>query len=153
MRCSSSGVDSVFRDRMSRKKANAWILSCSLLVYLLNRFLLKHALTDIPVVSYILKCHLNDYLGGIAFICYVNLILLNSKYADREIKTYVIAVPVAFMCGLLWEYVFPLVYSRGVSDVFDVLSYVLGGITYIYIYGRVMMKKKPLAHSAEKNGE
>lgn len=33
-------------------------------------------------------------------------------------------------CGIMWEYLLPYVYPRGTSDVYDVVAYIAGGITY-----------------------
>lgn len=35
--------------------------------------------------------------------------------------------------GVIWEYIFPILLPYSTSDFFDVISYVLGGITYYFI--------------------
>lgn len=100
--------------------------------YSINRFWLKNAV-DWPVVSYILQCHFNDWLAGIGIIAYLNLVFSFSKYRHIRITQNRTAVPVCLICGVLWEYGFPLVYPHGTSDVWDIISYVLGGIVYILL--------------------
>ena len=43
------------------------------------------------------------------------------------------AVTITLMCGIFWEYVAPFFLHQGVSDVYDVIAYVLGGITYLLL--------------------
>ena len=57
---------------------------CVLFLYALNRFYLKNVVV-IPAISYILKCHFNDFLGGIFIIAYINLILEHSKYRHYRV--------------------------------------------------------------------
>lgn len=99
-------------------------------LYVLNRFWLKHAI-QLPIVSYILKCHFNDWIGGICIIAYVNIVLANSKYSHCRIQKIGSVALCGLMCGILWEYVFPVFYHRGVSDLGDVIAYVIGGMTYL----------------------
>ena len=45
------------------KEKNGIIIACVLLLYALNRFVLR-GVFSIPILSYLLKCHFNDYLGA-----------------------------------------------------------------------------------------
>ena len=103
------------------------------LVYCFNRFWLKNLIT-FPVLSYLLKCHFNDWLAGIGAIAYFNLVFIVSKYRHIKIKTFFGAVMVCFICGVLWEYVLPQIFSYGTSDIWDVVSYMLGGTSYIALF-------------------
>ena len=105
---------------------------CVLFLYALNRFYLKNVVV-IPAISYLLKCHFNDFLGGIFIIAYINLILEHSKYRHYRVDTVSMAVTITLMCGIFWEYVAPFFLHQGVSDVYDVIAYVLGGITYLLL--------------------
>lgn len=100
------------------------------IAYCLNRFCLKN-IVDIPAISYILKCHFNDFLAGIGIIAYLNLLFAVSKYRQFKVSSYTMAISLCFVCGMLWEYVFPLLFSHGTSDILDVLSYMIGGMAYI----------------------
>ena len=105
---------------------------CVLFLYALNRFYLKNVVV-IPAISYILKCHFNDFLGGIFIIAYINLILEHSKYRHYRVDTVSKAVTITLICGIFWECVAPFFVHQGVSDVYDVIAYVLGGITYLLL--------------------
>ena len=114
-------------------KRNIIILVCVTCLYCLNRFWLKKVIS-LPVIGYILRCHFNDFLAGIAILAYINLMLSLSKYHRMIITTFPKGIVISLTCGLLWEYVFPLVFPHGTSDYLDVISYVLGGIVYIILY-------------------
>ena len=102
-------------------------------LYCSNRFWLKNVV-NIPILSYLLKCYFNDYLAGIGIIAYMNLVLYVSKYRYIRIKTLSCAIVICFACGLLWEYILPQIFPHGTSDKWDVVSYVLGGVSYIEFF-------------------
>ena len=116
---------------MARKtKSNIFILLLIAAVYSVNRFWLKEAVSH-PIIGYILRCHFNDYLAGIAILAYINVLLSISKYHEKLIATFFKGFFISFLCGLIWEYFLPMIFPHGTSDFVDVISYVLGGITYI----------------------
>ena len=111
----------------------------ALCLYTLNRFILKRTISNTTIIGYFLHCYLNDCIGGFCIICYINIILLNSKYDSIHIHSFFLIVIITLICGLLWEYVFPAIHHRGISDAWDVGAYLLGGILYYYI-NRIIMK-------------
>lgn len=120
-------------------KADKYIVCVATSIYITNRFLLsKHAM--IPIFSYLLRCHLNDFIAGIIIIPSVNMVLEHSKYRQWKIESYLEAICFSTTCGLLWEYIFPLFYLRGTSDIWDMLAYNLGGFIYILLK-RILGKK------------
>lgn len=112
-----------------------------LLFYSLNRFILKKVV-DIPVISYLLKSHFNDWLGGIFIIAYINTILHHSKFKRNQVHTFPQAILINVLCGIVWEFISPYVFHHGTSDLYDILAYIIGGITYIFIQ-RLLIIKKP----------
>lgn len=123
----------VFQYQMTREtKNNISFLFILASVYGVNRLWLREAISH-PIIGYILKCHFNDYLAGIAIIAYINLVLSLSKYHEKMITTYFKGFIITSLCGIIWEYILPKVLPHGTSDFFDVISYVLGGITYIWL--------------------
>lgn len=109
------------------------------LAYGINRFWLKNAIS-LPVISYVLKCHFNDWLAGIVLIAYINLLLSFSRYRHIKLDNGVTVVWVCFFCGLLWEYIFPFFWSHGTSDIWDIVSYAIGGKVYIMLLNRYRSK-------------
>lgn len=112
-------------------------------VYVLNRFWLKHL--GIPFFCYFLKNYLNDYIGGVVFCIYVNLILF---FSGRN-PIYRLHMLFMIMLGvsLLWEFVFPTFLSYSTSDKYDVLAYMLGTTTYYFLMKKqndlIVKERKP----------
>ena len=98
------------------------IIVCVLILYCLNRFIFK-IVVNVPIVSYLLKCHFNDWLGGIFIVAYINVVLINA------------------FCGIVWEFIGPYVFHHGTSDCYDMLAYIIGGITYIMLQ-RIAAKRE-----------
>lgn len=67
-------------------------------------------------------------------IAYFNLVLSVSQYRHIKIKTFLNAVLICVTCGILWEYILPGIFSYGTSDIWDVVAYTLGGISYVALF-------------------
>lgn len=105
-------------------------------IYIVNRLIKSYI--NIPIVGYICKCHLNDFIGGMLFCSYVNIVLvLNSKKPLIKLNNLIIFM---FMVSIAWEYIFPLILSYSTSDIFDVLSYLLGTIAYHLFVKKTVLK-------------
>ena len=111
---------------------DGYILAAAFLVYLVNRFCLKESI-DIPILRYILRCHFNDFLAGILFLAYINLLLSFSKFSHIRVQSLPAAAAIMGLCGIAWEYVLPLLHGRGTCDPWDILAYICGGIAYTLI--------------------
>ena len=116
------------------------ILIVALVVYSVNRFIAKPHVGD-TMIGYIIKCYLNDYLGGVCFLAYTNVILEHSKYHQMRIAKLRYAIVIMVACGILWEYALPLIYPRGTSDLVDVIAYTLGGSTYVMLSKTTTMQR------------
>ncbi len=102
----------------------------SLGIYFLNGALKSYI--NIPVVDYLCKNHLNDFLGGIVFCAYTNIVIMIShRRAMHRLK---FIIPYITICGICWEYIFPLFLSQSTSDFWDVISYALGGFVYYLLF-------------------
>ncbi|MBQ7766597.1 MAG: hypothetical protein IJ397_07140 [Lachnospiraceae bacterium] len=126
-------------------KIDKQIIITFMTVYFINRFTKQY--NNIPVIGYLCKCHVNDFIGGVVFCAYTNCILHWAK-AKRITKIFHILFYI-FACGMLWEFFFPIVLSYSVSDWLDVLSYLLGGLTY-YLIIRKMRGKEIKNEGQEK---
>lgn len=109
-----------------RKSLDYTILIFGIIIYFLN----KRFCGYIPWqhIAYICKNHLNDFVCGLIFPAYINIIL----YLDerRTLKSPFIIMGVMLCCGLFWEYAAPLLIPYSVSDPFDVMCYIGGGYVY-----------------------
>lgn len=107
-------------------KKNIIVSIIFFLIYTLNRIFKSNI--SFPIISYICQNHLNDFIGGLLFCLYVNILLLlnHKKPLIKLIHLYLLMVPVA----ISWEYIFPLFLSYSTSDIIDVIMYLLGTLLY-----------------------
>ena len=110
-------------------KKDIKIIAVAFIIYIVNR--LCKGYINIPVIGYFCKCHLNDYLGGVIFPSYVNILLIRTH--RNPITNYLFIGIMMLCCGIIWEYIFPYLFDYSTSDILDVISYVLGGITYCFL--------------------
>lgn len=98
--------------------------------------LLSNGIEGIP--AYLFQCHFNDFLGGMAFIAYANLLisLVRPEVRFKKLTSMLVFI---FLCGLFWEYVAPLFISKSVSDPLDLIAYIAGALAYWLVF-KVMSK-------------
>lgn len=89
-----------------------------------------------PLLGYLLRCHFNDYLGGIAFAAYLNLVISFSRWPHLRLHTPLQFAAAGLLCGLVWEGITPLFLSSSTGDWLDVAAYVLGMLTYWLLWAR-----------------
>lgn len=106
--------------RQAESKYNLIIIPSVATTYCANCFWLKKA-AKFPIISYILKCHFNDWLAGIGIVAYINLLLILWQTGKIRIKSISSASFICLVCGLLWEYALPLLFRRGTSDFGDIV--------------------------------
>ena len=85
-------------------KREIQIIIVSMIVYITNR--ITKSCNNIPFIGYMCKCYLNDFLGGIVFSSYVNIVLCIWKYPPLTELLHILAMMLC--CGLFWEYICPL---------------------------------------------
>lgn len=107
-------------------KKEIQIIVLAMTIYAINRTTKMY--NNIPFIGYLCKCHLNDCIGGIVFPAYVNIVLKLYKYPQIAKLSHICIIMLC--CGIFWEYVCPLFLEYSVSDFWDMLSYILGGILY-----------------------
>lgn len=121
-------------------KINLNILMVCLAIYFVNR--LTNDTYYIPYLSYILRYHFNDYLAGIVFLAYLNIILAISKYKHIKVLKLSQVIFTGILIGTFWEYITPIYKSDSTSDIIDVICYVLGAISYKFIYSFILLRYK-----------
>lgn len=83
-------------------------------------------------LRYFMRCYFNDIVGSITFMSLVNIFLLFLGF--RGITGLLYTEGLLLAAGLFWEYGAPLLRSDTVSDPFDILAYMLGGLLYLLIF-------------------
>lgn len=127
-------------------KREIQIIVVAMTIYAINR--ITKTYNNIPVIGYLCKCHINDCIGGIVFSAYVNIVLGLWKYPPIT-KLFHICV-MMLCCGVVWEYVCPLFLDYSVSDFWDILSYVLGGVLY-YCFKKGIKKQRTTKENLWEN--
>lgn len=112
----------------------ALLICCAALFYANSLVVIKWLAEMFPesIAAYVAQCHLNDLLGGLAFMCYAN-ILISLVKPEVRFKTLKATIIFMTLCGIFWEYVAPLFIVASTSDPFDILAYVLGATLYWYL--------------------
>ena len=90
---------------------------------------------QIPVLGYLLRCHFNDYLGGISFAAYLNFVLSLSNWTTFQLTKPQHFLVAGLFCGVCWELITPLFVQSSTGDIWDVAAYILGMLTY-WFFGR-----------------
>ncbi len=110
-------------------RKDLWISAFVMALYCTNRFLLKPSAPD-NLLGYLIRCHVNDYLGGILFLAYTNILIGTYLDAGKRIVTIIPTILVGAVCSLCWEGLAPMLLSYSTADILDCVAYLLGSITY-----------------------
>ena len=92
-------------------------------------------------IKWFFSGYLNDILGSVIFLLYLCLVqsFLKRKYIFR----FVHIVIITFFCGILWEYLTPVYRPDTVSDPWDILAYMFGGVLFWYVFnGKSLMNEQ-----------
>lgn len=82
--------------------------------------------------------YLNDILGTVVFLLYLCIVrsVLKIQYRFKLVHVVIITL----VCGIIWEYLTPFYRNDTVSDPWDILAYMFGGILFWYIFkGKTLM--------------
>ena len=107
------------------KRKNLFLIAVTLGLYIINQHL-KNVIPYKPI-KWIMQCYFNDFIGGITFISYCNIIF--ECYREPVKQLWKIEI-LLLCCGIFWEYITPLYRSNTVSDIFDIVAYMGGGFLY-----------------------
>ena len=115
--------------RLNKKqKKDLLFFIVPLILFQMNEWI--KADVQIPVLGYLLRCHFNDYLGGISFAGYLNFILSISNWTSFQMTKLWHFITAGLVCGFCWELITPLFIQSSTGDVLDVAAYLLGMLTY-----------------------
>ena len=118
------------------KRKNIIIISVTIVIYLINQAIKEQI--PIEIVRWFMSCDFNDTIGGMTFMAYCNIVF--SFYHRKMVKLWQIELLMLF-CGIFWEYITPLYRKNTISDVWDVLSYMIGGFLYWLIIKKTRNSK------------
>lgn len=109
---------------MVRRK-NFILIFVTIVLYIINQCIKN--MIPIEGIRWFMTCYFNDTIGGITFMAYCGLVF--EHYHRRMTKLWKIILLMA-SCGFFWEYITPLFRTNTISDPWDILAYVCGGIIY-----------------------
>ncbi|KMY43370.1 hypothetical protein AC622_03120 [Bacillus sp. FJAT-27916] len=125
--------------RLNRKqKKDLLFFIVPLILFQVNELI--KADVQIPVLGYVLRCHFNDYLGGISFAAYLNFILSLSNWTSFQLTKIQHFLIAGLLCGICWELITPLFIQSSTGDFWDVIAYILGMLTY-WFFSEVLVFK------------
>lgn len=110
------------------KRNNLIIIGITLILYVINQLVKNYV--PIEFIRWFMCCYFNDIIGGITFMAYVSIIL--NLYKRKITKLWQIEL-LMFVSGIFWEYVTPIYRKNTVSDIWDIVAYMMGGFIYWYI--------------------
>ena len=110
---------------MKRSRFDFFLFAMTASFYLLNNFILKKISTGI--FYYFFVCYFNDLICPLGFFAYVNIML---SFINKKLEKFYQILISCFVCGLIWEFVAPLLKKSSVTDFYDLLCYCIGGILY-----------------------
>lgn len=92
-------------------------------------------------IEYFLNCYLNDILGTIVFLlCFSEILYAIKK--DITLRLIHIELIVLF-CGVFWEYITPIYRQDTISDMWDIIAYLFGGLCFwCFFYNKSLRKNK-----------
>lgn len=105
-------------------------------LYLFNNFFLKKVTYGLLKVFFV--GYFNDLICPLFFVSYVNIML---NFVNKRIVKLFSILLLCFSCGLVWEFVAPLVKENSVTDIWDLVCYCVGGVLY-WIIKKITCAKK-----------
>lgn len=107
------------------KRKNILLISVTIVLYIINQCIKD----KIPIygVKWFMTCYFNDTMGGITFMAYCGLV--SEHYHRRMTKLWQVVLLMT-SCGFFWEYITPLFRPNTITDPWDILAYVCGGLIY-----------------------
>lgn len=118
-------------------KSDLSVIEVVAVLYLINQSVKNNV--NVEFIGSFLRCYFNDIICGIAFPAYCDLLLrTKNKSLDKLWKI----VLLLFICGIAWEIVPVIFFNHGVSDVFDIVCYIVGGMLYYFIQKEVKKSRR-----------
>ncbi len=113
---------------IKKNPVDSVLMSVVVVLYLLNNHFLKYNTSGI--INVFFKCYFNDLMAPCFLLAYTNIFLDTIEKRLQKIKQ---IIPFCLCAGLVWEFFTPLIKSSSVTDLFDIVSYLIGGTIYFII--------------------
>lgn len=120
-------ITRVFRKSKHFIFFNFKVLLVTIILYLLNQFILKEITNNRVVHGYV-----NDLLAMGVLLPYCNILLSFAPGNRHLLNTFLKICCFTLIVGLFWEFITPL-YKSSVADYLDVFAYLFGGFVYFLL--------------------
>lgn len=120
---------------IKKRPINIFLIAIVVILYLINNLFIKKHSSGLANLFF--SGYFNDLLCPIAFLSYINILLLTRNIEITKPKTVIL---ICLVSSIIWELLTPLIKKNSVGDPIDVLCYVLGGLVYCYIIAREAKK-------------
>lgn len=110
---------------IKKNKVEIFLVVATASLYLLNNLVFKKISSG--VVHYFLVAYFNDLICPIGFLAYVNTML---AFINQKLEKFYQILLFCFACGVVWEFIAPLLKASSVTDPYDLLCYCIGGVLY-----------------------
>lgn len=105
-------------------RLNQVVLTASVFVYLLSRFLVvNHAMPGIW------RSHGHDFLAMPVLLAFSNLLILATQRTEILLVRLPQVLVLTTLAGAFWEFITPL-YLQSTTDPYDLAAYFIGGLCY-----------------------
>ena len=106
-------------------KKNIAIIGTTLILYFINQHLKSNI--SFSFLQWVMSCYFNDFIGGITFVAYCNIFF---ELHRRPTKNLILIETLLLFSGLFWEYITPIYSHDTISDPWDIVAYMCGGLIY-----------------------
>ena len=112
-------------DSIRKRPINIILMVLVAALYVINNKVLK--LQTHGIIREFFVCYFNDLLCPYFFLSYANLLLIT---CDREMTSLKVLLMVSLTAGIVWEFAAPLMKKGSVTDLGDLLCYVISTVGY-----------------------
>lgn len=110
---------------IKKRPINIIFIVLTLVLYFINNLLFKKITTG--ALYLFMKGYFNDLICPFFFISYCNLLLLT---VNKEMVKLHWLLLFSLCAGLVWEFVAPLIKENSVTDILDLVCYLVGTFFY-----------------------
>ena len=110
--------------------ANLQLMVLSLAIYIINSKF-KNSI-EIKWIRNLCNSYINDFVGAVFYIAVINHVCY--YFLKGIIITRIVYIElILLLCGIVWEYITPLFREGTVSDIIDIIVYLVAGMVYWFI--------------------
>ena len=115
----------LIKSALKQNKFDFIVFIFTALLYFVNNFILKSITKGIA--NYFFTGYFNDLICPLGFVAYTNILLF---FINKKIDKFYHILFFCFLCGIVWEFIAPLLKETSVTDPYDLLCYCIGGTLY-----------------------